>query len=109
MMHPLAIYAVQVHLADLMAEAEANRLAKLGRKPRTAGLVASLVALRPQPVRFERRTQRRFARLIDRTPAGWPDSQPARFPRAPPPARELSPAGRPPTLPGAGVLASHGV
>ena len=35
MMHPLAIYAVQVHLADLMAEAEANRLAKLGRKPRT--------------------------------------------------------------------------
>ena len=79
MMHPLAIYAVQVHLADLMAEAEANRLAKLGRKPRTAGLVASLVALRPQPVRFERRTQRRFARLIDRTPAGWPPPQPARF------------------------------
>ena len=44
MMHPLALYAVQVHLADLMAEAEANRQAKLGRKPRTAGLVASLVA-----------------------------------------------------------------
>ena len=44
MMHPLAIYAVQDHLADLMAEAEANRKAKLGRQPRTAGLVASLVA-----------------------------------------------------------------
>ena len=44
MMHPLAIYAVQDHLADLMAEAAANRQAKLGRKPRTAGLVASIVA-----------------------------------------------------------------
>jgi hypothetical protein len=43
MMHPLAIYAVQVHLADLMAEAEANRQAKLGRQARTAGLVASIV------------------------------------------------------------------
>ena len=42
MMHPLAIYAVQVHLAELMAEAEANRRAALARNPNKAGLVASL-------------------------------------------------------------------
>ena len=44
MMHPLAIYAVQAHLADLMAEADANRKARQSRSPRKAGLVASLVA-----------------------------------------------------------------
>ena len=44
MMHPLALYAVQVHLADLMAEAEANRLARQARSPRKPGLVASVVA-----------------------------------------------------------------
>jgi hypothetical protein len=44
MMHPLATYAVQVHLAELMAEAEANRMAALARNPNKAGLVASLLA-----------------------------------------------------------------
>ena len=44
MMHPLATYAVQVHLAELMAEAEANRTAALARNPNKAGLVASLLA-----------------------------------------------------------------
>ena len=44
MMHPLAIYAVQVHLAELMAEADANRKAALARNPNKPGLVASLLA-----------------------------------------------------------------
>jgi hypothetical protein len=41
MMHPLAIYMAQVHQSDLMAEADANRLAKQARQPREAGIVAS--------------------------------------------------------------------
>ena len=105
-MHPLAIYAVQVHLADLMAEAEANRMARQARSPRKPGLVASLVRVHPQPVRLGgRRTAPlpppdRSRRPAGSLPAG---SQP---PGLAPPAREHSPAGRPPTLPGAGVLAS---
>jgi hypothetical protein len=41
MMHPLASYMVAVHLNDLMAEAEYNRLARQARQPRKAGIVAS--------------------------------------------------------------------
>ncbi len=47
MTHPLALYAVEVHLADLRAEADANRQARLARQarePRNAGFVASLAA-----------------------------------------------------------------
>ena len=44
MMHPLATDAVQVHMAELMAEAEANRTAALARNPNKPGLVASLLA-----------------------------------------------------------------
>ena len=44
MMHPLASYAVQVHMAELMAEADDNRRAALARNPNKAGLVASLLA-----------------------------------------------------------------
>jgi hypothetical protein len=44
MTHPLALYAVQVHLAELMAEAEANRKARQARGPQKPGIVASLVA-----------------------------------------------------------------
>ncbi|HEY4189590.1 MAG TPA: hypothetical protein VGM28_04140 [Candidatus Limnocylindrales bacterium] len=43
-MHPLASYAVQAHLADLMAEAEDNRKAALVRDPNRAGFVASMIA-----------------------------------------------------------------
>jgi alkylation response protein AidB-like acyl-CoA dehydrogenase len=47
MIHPLAIHAVQSHMAEMAAEAEANRLARKARQansPHKAGLVASLVA-----------------------------------------------------------------
>ncbi len=44
MMHLQATDAVQVHQAELMAEAEANRTAALARNPNKAGLVASLLA-----------------------------------------------------------------
>jgi hypothetical protein len=40
-MNVFAIYAVNEHLADLMAEAKAERLA---RKPKGPGFVASLLA-----------------------------------------------------------------
>jgi hypothetical protein len=44
MMHLLAIDAVQTHLAELTAEADANRMAALARNPNKPGLVASLLA-----------------------------------------------------------------
>ncbi len=44
MMHPLAIYMVEVHQNDLKAEAANNRLAKQARQPREAGIVASFIS-----------------------------------------------------------------
>ena len=51
MFHPLAMYAVQAHMADLVAEAEATRRAKQARQARAAGLVASLVTVARTMVR----------------------------------------------------------
>ena len=51
--HPTALPAAQTHLADLRAEAERDRLARMARRPakpasRLAGLLA---ALRDRPTR----------------------------------------------------------
>lgn len=51
-MNVLAIYAVNAHIADLLAEASADRMT---RRPKGRGLVASLLAsvrnaLTPQPM-----------------------------------------------------------
>ena len=45
MTHPLALYAVQVQLAERIADADAERLARKARSPRSHGLVASIRSL----------------------------------------------------------------
>jgi hypothetical protein len=45
MTHPLALYAVQAHMNDLVAEATAHRQAKQARQARGAGFMASLLTV----------------------------------------------------------------